>query len=59
MELRLRPTVRDVDGARQAEIDALDLAIIEAHDGDICDVEPVVDPDAWAAAADEWDDVDL
>jgi hypothetical protein len=48
-----------VERARQAEIDARDLAIIEAHGGNLSDSDPVVDPDEWEAAAAEWDEVDL
>lgn len=48
-----------VDRARQAEIDAQDLAIVAELDGDIVDVAPEIDPDEWARAAAEWNETDL
>ena len=48
-----------VERARQAEIDARDLAIIAAHGGDVTDGGPMFDPEEWKAAAAEWKDVDL
>ena len=54
----MRSTVSPVAKRDQAEIDARDLAIIEAHQGDIADVWRF-DPDEWRAAAAEWSDVEL
>ena len=56
--LPMRSTVSPVAKPDQAEIDARDLAIIEAHQGDIADVW-LFDPDEWRAAAAEWSDVEL
>jgi len=48
-----------VERARQAEIDARDVAIIKAHGGNVSDSDPTFDEEKWAAAAAEWDGVDL
>jgi hypothetical protein len=51
--------VEQPDPVDQAEIDARDLAIIEAHGGDITDGGPMFDPEEWKTASDEWKDVDF
>ena len=48
-----------MEDARQADVDARDLAIIAAHGGDISDVGPLFDAEEWALAAAEWSDVEL
>lgn len=51
--------VERTDHVDQAEIDARDLAIIEALRGDISDVPPLFDAEEWIAAAAEWRGIEL